>query len=141
MTKIDEYGNEVTTELQNLHRQRRMFAIIENQLFITEKGDLRSHLKWFIDEGWINNKNDIMFAQIVRGFVSLEGDIYFYKGLNFTIDTESQEELLKFLTEIVEKLKLNPKSKIFGGMIKQGKTGKWPPKIYLGTIKEILHRR
>ncbi|MFH1728656.1 MAG: hypothetical protein ABIA04_09590 [Pseudomonadota bacterium] len=141
MKKVDEkYGIDGNQkEVKDFHCKRRMFAIVDNQLFIAPEKSTLSHAEWFIEKGFIRDQNDKVFDEIVRGFVE-NNEIYFYVGYDFSINEKAEKIFFKHLENLKFILKLSDTSKVYGGMIKQEKPGKWPGKIYYGTILLLTSR-
>lgn len=101
-----------------------MFCIYNNELVIAEPSLPYSQAEWFEAKGWMSKEDDSLMEEIVRGYVDKEGNIYFYKGYDFRIDSETEEIFFRHLGELLNKLQLNKeKCKIFGGM--KRKKGKW----------------
>lgn len=133
-----KYGFEEDEKVKAFHRSRRMFCIYENRLMIAKPNLPYSHAAWFLKEGWISKENDKLMDTIVRGIVDSKGDIFFYVGYDFGVNKESENIFFKHLKELSQKLKLNPDTRIFGGLIKQEAGKIWPPKKDYGKIRERL---
>jgi len=71
---------------------------------------------------------------IIRGMINKKGDIYFYVGYNFEINSEAEIIFFSHIKELVKKLNLKSDSKIFGGLIKQN-SDDWPHRKEFGQIK------
>ena len=115
-----------------------MFCIYNDELYIAEDGLPYSHIEWFVKEGFINGFDDSLFEKIVRGFVSKKGDIYFYIGSNFEIDTFSEKIFFSKLKELVERLEIGQNATIYEGMWKGEKGDEWKPRKEYGKVKEFL---
>ena len=130
----------IETKIKELHRDRRMFAIVKDKLEIAEPRVEDSHAVWFAKEGWIGNKDDPEFKTIVRGNVSKDGEIYFYIDYDFQVTKESEDIFFRHLLELVERLKVKPNS-IIGGGLNQGIPGEqWLPQKIYGTVEEVLKK-
>ena len=68
-------------KVEKFHRNRRMFCIKDDKLFIAKPGLPYSHKIWFKKKGW----NEKSFNKIIRGFVDKSGNLYFYVG-NFEVN-------------------------------------------------------
>ena len=131
------FSKEIGEHIRNRHLCRRMYAIIDGQLKVDESNDPRHHWEWFVEEGWIKDLNDPIFAEIVRGNVTNEGDLHFYIGKDFGIDIESERIFFKFLPEIIKKMNVNPGARILGGKIKGDILDDlWPPQKEYGFAKD-----
>lgn len=120
---------------EKFHSERRMFIIIKGELLIASKNIPLSHWEWVESENITKNKD--IFNESVRGFIDSEG-IYFYKGENFSIDKKGEIIFFDKLSEIIDKISINSKAHVFGGMIKRKEIRKWPPKNDYGTIGQLL---
>jgi len=130
-TPIDKYGNPITDEINKLHENRTMLAVIDNKL-IKKKASKQSHKDWFIEEKWIGNSSDTVFENIIRGYFDNTG-IYFYKGDDFSTD-ESLELFVKHNITIIQSVIKLEGLNIYCGLIK-GKPGeKFKPDKYICTI-------
>ena len=65
---------------------------------------------------------------------------FFYKDYDFGFDAQSQTEILNFLPELVDNLKLDLGLHLFGGLIRGGPGEKWPGQNDLGALKDLLGR-
>ncbi len=133
-----KYGFEEDKKVKAFHRSRRMFCIYQYKLFIAKPNLPYSHATWFEKEGGISKEKDELMNTLVRGIIDSKGDIYFYTGYDFKINKEAETTFFRHLKELAEKLKLNPDSQIFGGLIKQEAGKIWPPKKEYGKIKDNL---
>lgn len=103
-----------------------MFCIYKNELKIADHDMPCSHAEWFEKEGWISIEEDSFMCNGVRGYVDSNGDIFFYTGWDFGIDSEIEKEFFKYLMELMERLEIK-KPRIFGGMKKEQDTEVWKP--------------
>ena len=113
-----------------------MFCIKDNKLLIAPIGSELSHNEWLLAEGLIESPNDM--AELTRGVVSADGDVYFYVGFDFDVNEKAEKEFFEFLPELAEKLKLKPEARIFGGCIKQQSITLWPGKKSFGRINQFI---
>lgn len=127
-------------QVQDLHKKRRMFAIVNNELKIAPENSTLSHAEWFENEGWISQNDDSNMQTIIRGFVDREG-IYFYVGYDFSVNEEITQTFFKFLSDLKLKLNLSDDLNVYGGMIKQSKPGKFPPKVKYGKLTDLLEEK
>lgn len=132
-----KYGIKEDESIKQFHRNRRMFAIHQNNLWIAEPNLPYSHAVWFEKLGWITPENDDLMNSTTRGAVYLNGDVYFYVGYDFQITSEAENEFFEHLPELVERLNLSPRAKIFGGKIKQA-TRPWPVRKEYGQVDNFL---
>ncbi|MFH1565338.1 MAG: hypothetical protein ABIC82_05870 [bacterium] len=59
-------------------------------------------------------------------------------GYDFEINDSAELIFFKHLSELVEKLKLEPDAKIFGGMIKDATKTAWNARKEYGEVKDNL---
>ena len=122
-----KYGVSEEQTTSDFHRSRRMFCIVDNELKIAPENSPYSHAEWFVNEGWMSKEDDSLMDEIVRGYVSKEGNIYFYTGYDFKVNKSVEEIFFKYLDDLIEKLKLNKENlKIFGGS--KLENGLWKPR-------------
>lgn len=128
MDTIDKkYNVKINTTTTNYHKSRRMFCIYKGKLKIAPIGAPYSHAQWFVKEGWMTQEEDFLMDEIVRGYVSKEGDIYFYIGYDFRVDKGVEDIFFKYLDELVESLNLNKDTlKVYGGS--KIENGVWKPR-------------
>ena len=139
MDKFEKkYGFKEDEKVRAFHRNRRMFCIYYNKLFIAESNLPYSHAVWFEKEGWISREKDELMDEIIRGIVDNNGDVYFYVGYDFEINKEIESIFFSHLKELVERLKLKSNAKIFGGLIQQEAGKKWSPRKEYGEIEDNL---
>ncbi len=132
-----KYGIKNNETVKEFHRNRRMFCIYQNKLYIAEPNLPYSHAVWFERKQWISKEKDDLMDKIVRGIVDENGDIHFYIGYDFQINKKIESIFFSYLKELIEKLELNSNSQIFGGSIKQ-ESGKWPPRKEYGKIRDNI---
>ncbi|MDD5342033.1 MAG: hypothetical protein PHI73_01740 [Patescibacteria group bacterium] len=133
-----KYGIKEDDKVKDYHRSRRMFCIYQGKLYIADQNLSYSHATWFEKEGWTANERDGLMDKITRGIIDDQGDIYFYAGFDFRVNDEIESIFFAHLKELVEKLKLDARARIFGGTIKSEPGKKWPPAKEYGTIKDYL---
>ncbi|MCK5044519.1 hypothetical protein KAR26_02230 [Candidatus Parcubacteria bacterium] len=139
MDKFEKkYGIQEDEKVGTFHRNRRMFCIYQNKLFIAESNLPYSHATWFEKEGWVPKAKDELMNEVTRGMIDNKGDIYFYIGYDFEINKEIEFIFFSHLKELVEKLKLKSNAKVFGGSIKQEAGKKWLPRKEYGKIEDNL---
>jgi hypothetical protein len=131
-----KYGFEEDEKVKDFHRSRRMFCIYQNKLVIAKPNLSYSHATWFEKEGWISKEKDELMNDLVRGIINDKGDIYFYTGYDFEINTDIEKIFFSHLKELTKNLNLNPNSKIFGGLIKKEAGKIWPSIKKYGKIKD-----
>ena len=136
LLKSDNMDENKKREIE-FHRNRRMFAIVEGKLFIAPENISLSHGEWIRSENLLDDSSNI--NDLVRGFIDSEG-VYFYKGEDFSIDEKSEKIFFRKLKEIIERLEIDSNTHIFGGMVKQEKLGKWPPKKDYGAAKDFIKK-
>lgn len=130
-------NNNTTKKIKTIHEQRRMFCIHSDRLWIAEPASQDSHTEWFIKEGWMAAKDDDFINKHVRGFVNAAKDIYFYRGLEFLVDSEDEKVFFKFLNQLCQELHIPEEAKVFGGLRMLTPGLVWPPLIEYGTIGEF----
>jgi hypothetical protein len=139
MDKFEQkYGIEEDEKVKNFHRSRRMFCIYQNNLCVADQNLPYSHAAWFEKEGWMSKGRDELMDKIVRGIIDDKGDVYFYIGYDFRINSDIESIFFSHLKELVNVLKLDTNAHIFGGLIKSKSGGVWPPAKDYGKIKDNL---
>ena len=131
------YGIKEDKDTIEFHKRRGMFCIHDDKLIIAKQGLPYSHAVWFEKRGWISKENDQSMNEIIRGMVDAEGNIYFYKGYDFSISDEIESKFLKHLRELMQKLKLRPSASLFGSQIKPKSDSRWLPRKEFGKIKNL----
>lgn len=138
ITLIEEkYGVLEDEATEKLHRQRRMFCVINGEVIIAPPNSPYSHAKWLEETGMPAEEIERVMSQSVRGMVNQDGDLRFYRGWDFTVDEEAEQELSRILPILEEKLSLKSDAKIFGGAIKGEPGTVWPPRKYYGTLEQV----
>jgi hypothetical protein len=138
MDKFEKkYGIKEDEKIKTFHMSRRMFCIYNDKLFIAKPNLPYSHAVWFLKKGWICEDKDDLMNTIIRGVIN-KGDIYFYIGYDFQINKKIELIFFKHLNELVKKLKIKPKTKIFGGLIKDISKTEWEPRKDYGEVKSNL---
>ena len=115
MSYEHKYRIEEDKQTIEFHKSRRMFCIKEGKLVIAEPNLPYSHAVWFEKEGWMDEADDSFMDNITRGIVDKLGDVYFYKGYDFSVDEESEKELFRHIGELRESLDLKLTAKVYGG--------------------------
>ncbi|MDD5589598.1 MAG: hypothetical protein PHQ47_00275 [Candidatus Portnoybacteria bacterium] len=133
-----KYGIKESKKIKDFHRGRRMFCIYDGKLHIAKSNLPYSHAVWFVKEGWMPEDDDKLMDKAARGIIDAKGDIYFYTGYDFKIDSEIDSTFFLYLNDLVRKLKLNINKEIFGGLIRKKPGEKWPPIKKYGKIKKYL---
>ncbi len=132
MKKYEQkYGIAEDEQIMTFHRSRRMFCIKEGRLMVAKPNLPYSHAVWFEKEGWMDETDDSFINNLTRGIVNKLGDIYFYKGYNFSIDEKAEKELFVHIGQLKEVLELKPTAKVCGGK-------NWPPTKFYGTLEDVL---
>jgi hypothetical protein len=133
------YGIEEDRQVRNYHRNRRMFAIRNNKLFIADQGADFSHADWFNKLGWISESNDEEMASITRGAVEPTG-VFFYVGYNFEVTDIAETEMLRYLSELVTALDVPLTGHLYGGKIIDLPGSKGRHRQDYGDIGRLLQR-
>ena len=129
--------NSSLSSVKKFYRQRRMFAIKDDMLYIAPEDIPYTHTVWFEKKGWVTPGNDEIIKSLVRGFVDLRG-IFFYKDCDFQFDRESEKRILRHLDELVKKLKINSELHLYGGLVRKKPGEKWPGKKDYGSIEDLV---
>lgn len=124
------------------HRARTMFCIKDGQLLIAPEKSTSSHLEWFKEMGWLDEKNTGEFLEKnIRGFyLRKENQIYCYKGVGFEFDDSLVHEVLQNLS-LFNLLQINDKTELHMGpkdAVIQGVTYR---KMFVGTFGELTRIR
>ncbi len=126
----DQYGNEITEEMREFHKNRTMFAFCGSVLTTISNTD-QSHMDWFMERGWIKSIDDPVFEHIIRGYFNLTG-IYFYKGVHFTRDDDLDEFIRRNLNLLTDAYRSRfgecNHVPVFSGMKTEGGSY-WPIKL------------
>ena len=139
MDKFEQkYGVEEDEKAKDFHRSRRMFCIYQNKLCVADRNLPYSHATWFEIEGWMSEDKDELMDRIVRGIINGKGDIYFYIGYDFRINSNIEPIFFSHLKELTDRLELDTNGQIFGGLIKSKSDEIWPPAKEYGKIKDNL---
>lgn len=125
----------VKSKVDKFHKNRRIFAIIDNILYIAPVDTTFSHLEWLEHERLLKtiNKN---LDNIIRGFVDCDG-LYFYEG-DFAINKRAEYGIFKHLNDLINKLRIDKNFHIYGGFIKGEVGQKWLPIKDYGVLKDLL---
>lgn len=113
------------------HRQRRMFALVNDELHFAPAGDERDHKTWFDHSGWSR-----IFDDTVRGFMDPTG-IYVYRGQYFFDPTFVDQDL----AEHADLFDAPPETPVWAGMQKGAPGERWKPIRSLGTLGDLLKKR
>ncbi len=123
---------------EEFHKSRRMFVFHKGLVFLAEKNSPLSHSGWFESIGW--NSEDVM-ENSVRGFVSWDGDVYFYKGEDFHVDRDAEREFFELLPKLSEKLMISRKARIYGGLQKANIGWLWNPLKKYGFFGDLSEKK
>ena len=115
----------------DLHKRRRAFIILNDELYFIEKGSTQSHWEYCTEN--FPNMSKEEFNMLVRGFF-LDGDIVFYKG-KFEYDDEVIESGLKNLVKIKDELQVTSMEIYFGEIVDTSREF-WPYDYHYGKINE-----
>jgi|GEM_PF-904344 len=129
--------SKIEEKIKQLHKKRRMFCIHDNQLWLAKPGIQDSHTEWFIKENWMLAGDDSFINEHVRGYVNPAGDIYFYRGVDFSVNQKAENDFFKFLNQLREELNIPNKAKIYGGLKVLEPGTVWPAINDYGTIQDI----
>ena len=111
--------------IEDFHRQRVMFAIKDNKLFVAEPGLSYSHAVWFETMGWITRDNDLLMENITRGYVDRTG-AYAYVGYDFRTNETVESDTKIHLPELLKKIGI--KMQITVGLgLRRDADGQWRP--------------
>lgn len=131
-----KYGITSDDEVREFHKKRRMFCVKDGELFIAKLGMDYSHAEWFEKEGWMTPGNDWFIHHNLRGIIDQDGNIYFYVGYNFEINSEIEEIFFRNIGNLANRLKLKPTSNIYGGLIIE--RNKKIPRMKYGTLQDYM---
>lgn len=136
MKEIDRCGfDPKNEEIKKFHSQRRMFLILNSEIYLSPENVTWSHAQWFEKLGF--NPTDKFINKNPRGYYDTTG-LYFYKGHDFSLSEEIEKIVLENLKKLVDKTGVSIETHLFGGIMKQSKPGKWPPEKDYGTIKNLI---
>lgn len=109
------------------HSRRRMFVVRNGQLILAPAGLAMWHRDWFEEEGW--NVVEVIATEL-RGFY-LDGEVYFYRGEDFSFRESDQALVQSMLPALQQALDLAGEVKIFlGPQHKQNE--------FLGKLSELI---
>ena len=103
-----DYRYETKDNARELHKQRKAFIILNNNVYFLPEGSSMSHFEYCQKIGLDKET----FNQITRGYY-LNGNLVFYKD-NFIYDDALIEESLNHVNEIATILKLEEFDIYFG---------------------------
>jgi hypothetical protein len=133
----DAYGNIVTDEIKQFHKQRTMFALIKGHFFYMENSE-KSHIDWFIDEGWITDKDDPAFETTIRGYFNHSG-VFFYKGMKFdALNYETDINEFLYCIQIIKPL-IKENLPVFWGLNTYPELTVYTPKKSMGKLYDLYN--
>jgi hypothetical protein len=125
-----------TPDVDDLHKNRRMFAIWKGAPILGDVGTTEGHAEWFIRMGWIKSPDDPAFESIVRGYTDWR-NLYAYRGLSFIGDAVVEEAMERHAVHLCELFNLPLSAHVFAGVLKGEKGRPWPPDRDLGTAQDF----
>jgi len=138
MDKFEKrYGIAEDENVRAFHRSRRMFCIKDGKVYIAKPNLPYSHAVWFEKKGW--KATSSFMDKTVRGFVSKNGDVFFFVGYGFRVNRRAEFIFLSLLKELAGKLRIKHSARVYGGMIKQKGTTQWPARKCYGTVKKYIN--
>jgi hypothetical protein len=133
-----KYGIAENKKVEDFHCSRRMFCVYNGKLQIADQNLPYSHATWFEKEGWMSKEDDELMNKIVRGIVDSQGNVYFYTGYDFKVNSDVENTFFPHLKELTEKLGLDSGAKVFGGLVKSEPGEIWPPANEYGDVQSNL---
>ena len=124
-------------EEKEYHQSRRMFFVINGQLVLPEVGSPKSHKEWLESNSYSSDEVKRIIDTELRGVLNPDGNIRFYVGENWEINSEIEKKFFEILPNLVKIFSLSPEVKIGGGAIKQ-KIGIWPAIKDYGQVKDYI---
>lgn len=118
---------------EKFHNSRRIFAIIDDCLYIAPANKNISHREWLETEKLIEVVDNKDLNGITRGFLDGHG-LYFYEG-DFVITEKAETEIFKHFNDLIGKLGVDKNIHLYGGLIKGVVGEKWLPKKDYGILK------
>jgi len=109
-----------------------MFCINDDEVLVGPPNSPMSHKQWFNTLGCDCEK---LIEESVRGFADDRG-LFFYKGVDFKVNPETEQTFLKHLTELRDILQLPGDTPVYGGVTPTDDL-KYPPEREYGTIEEL----
>jgi hypothetical protein len=120
------------------HQSRQMFIVIDGEVIIANKGIAQSHFEWLLKLGLTDDEVKKAIRNSLRGILTKEKKLYFYKDFDFSGDTSLITQIRQALPQLYRGLKLDGREEIYAGMM-VGKLGEdWEPKVKLGTVNELI---
>ena len=119
-------------QAEDFHKSRRMFCILEGEIYIGPKNSPLSHKEWFEELGWDPEKT---IKEKIRGFTD-DRCLFFYKGEDFNVDKETEKTFMHYLKYLQKALNLPDETQVYGGATPTKNKTKYPPKTKYGTIKQ-----
>jgi hypothetical protein len=108
-------------------------------LTLSEANTTYSH-KEFLTTGLEKSEADaeIIINNTLRGYIDESGNIYLYRGYDFAFEESDTEVAKEIVKQLSNKVQLDPEGSVFGGVIAREPGTKWPPKIVIGKVKDII---
>jgi hypothetical protein len=120
------------------HKNRQMFIVLNSEVLIAKKGVTETHYEWLLAMGSSEGEADKIIKESLRGILTKERKLYFYKDFDFSGDESMASEIRRVLPQLKKGLDLTGSEDIYAGLIR-GELGEdWEPKVKLGTVDEIL---
>ena len=79
------------------HRSRRMFCIYQDKLHVARPNLPYSHTVWLEKEEWVSKENNELIKEMIKGFVNPNGDVYFYTGYDFKVNSKIEHTFFLIL--------------------------------------------
>jgi hypothetical protein len=116
-----------------------MFAVANGGLQVASEGDIRSHIEWVVDEGWLTSETAEEFRNMLRGFYDKRG-LFFYRDHNFrAIFPHHYPDWRQYLRLLKETLNLPNNTLIYSGMSPGELGDAWEGAVLLKkTLGEFL---
>ena len=129
--------SEITSKVvEDFHKKRKLFVIVDGDLYYEESPSALSHYNWFSTLSISNFiSEDNMIESFTRGYV-YNGTVMFYIGLEFEASEHVFRDALHRINDIKEKMNVNSYSKVLIGAIPV-KDSIFEPVYKLGTIDEV----
>jgi len=122
-------------EVEKLHRERRIFTVINDQVIIAPEKSPQSHKEWIKSLGLVDEDVENIMNNNLRGYIDPQSNIYLYKGYGFGFDELDKIQVPEIVKSLGSSIHFPDGARIFGGL-KIGKAGeKWDAKEDLGTTK------
>lgn len=125
-------------EVEELHKARRMWAVVDGRLLVAPAGSAQSHAEW-LDAAVGEERSAAVLAHAPRGFVR-DGTLYAYVGDFDVLHAAELDALRHHLPSLARLTGLSADALVYSGLVR-GRLGEfWPGRVLLGPLGLIAPR-